>query len=79
MSENYGVDVLGTEGQLAVRASANVTDNLWHLPRPMEVRCLDDSPSAVTVLARRRSSQIGSRWIYQMSVLKSQSSPCTDG
>ncbi len=36
MSENYGVDILGTEGQLAVRASANVRDNLWHLPRPME-------------------------------------------
>ena len=36
MSENYGVDVLGTEGQLAVRASGGVKSNLWHLPRPME-------------------------------------------
>ncbi len=30
---NYGVDVLGTEGQLGVR-SANEA-GLWHLPRPM--------------------------------------------
>jgi predicted dehydrogenase len=36
MSENYGVDVLGTEGQLAMRASGSMTDNLWHLLRPME-------------------------------------------
>ncbi|MCZ6677251.1 MAG: Gfo/Idh/MocA family oxidoreductase [Candidatus Poribacteria bacterium] len=36
MSGNYGVDILGTEGQLAVRASGSVEDNLWHLPRPME-------------------------------------------
>ena len=37
MSENYGVDILGTEGQLAVRPSGTVEEhNLWHLPRPME-------------------------------------------
>ncbi|MBI2192689.1 MAG: Gfo/Idh/MocA family oxidoreductase [Planctomycetes bacterium] len=38
MRPNYGVDVLGTEGQLAVRAAAGVVEgsNLWHLPRPME-------------------------------------------
>ncbi len=36
MSANYGVDVLGTEGQLAVRASRSVDPCLWHLPRPME-------------------------------------------
>ncbi len=33
---NYGVDVLGTEGQLAVRMSGEMTGGLWHLPRPME-------------------------------------------
>jgi predicted dehydrogenase len=36
MSANYGVDILGTEGQLAVRASGSVRENLWHLPRPLE-------------------------------------------
>ena len=36
MSENYGVDVIGTEGQLSVRASGRVGHALWHLPRPME-------------------------------------------
>lgn len=38
MSSNYGVDILGTEGQLAVRAGGAVEQgsNLWHLPRPME-------------------------------------------
>ena len=36
VSTNYGVDVLGTEGQLAVRASSYAAHNLWHLPRPME-------------------------------------------
>jgi predicted dehydrogenase len=37
MSDNYGVDILGSEGQLAVRSSATVAGgNLWHLPRPME-------------------------------------------
>lgn len=35
-NHNYGVDVLGTEGQLAVRASGDVAGGLWHLPRPME-------------------------------------------
>ena len=39
-SSNYGVDVLGTEGQLAVRASQSAGHSLWHLPRPM-----DGSPS----------------------------------
>lgn len=36
MGSNYGVDILGTEGQLAVRASGAVEENLWHLPRPMD-------------------------------------------
>jgi predicted dehydrogenase len=35
-NENYGIDVLGTQGQLAVRASGDYTKSLWHLPRPME-------------------------------------------
>lgn len=35
-SRNYGVDVLGTEGQLAVRATTGLGENLWHLPHPME-------------------------------------------
>jgi predicted dehydrogenase len=38
MGANYGVDVLGTEGQLAVRASGDPAQSLWHLPRPMEGR-----------------------------------------
>lgn len=38
---NYGVDVLGTEGQLAVRSAKAVHNakgghRLWHLPRPLE-------------------------------------------
>jgi predicted dehydrogenase len=33
---NYGLDVLGTEGQLAFRGAVEVDHNLWHLPRPME-------------------------------------------
>ena len=33
---NYGVDVLGAEGQLAVRVSGSNNQHLWHLPRPME-------------------------------------------
>lgn len=36
MSDNYGVDILGTEGQLTVRASRRMDPCLWHLPRPME-------------------------------------------
>jgi predicted dehydrogenase len=36
MGSNYGVDILGTEGQLAVRATGRLKENLWHLPRPME-------------------------------------------
>ncbi len=36
MSANYGVDVLGVEGQLAIRASNRLEHSLWHLPRPME-------------------------------------------
>ena len=36
MGDNYGVDVLGSEGQLAVRASGSIDNGLWHLPRPME-------------------------------------------
>jgi predicted dehydrogenase len=36
MPENYGVDVLGTKGQLALRCSRHVATPLWHLPRPME-------------------------------------------
>lgn len=35
MNSNYGVDILGTEGQLALRAAASEA-KLWHLPRPME-------------------------------------------
>jgi predicted dehydrogenase len=35
-NHNYGVDILGTEGQLSVRASGDVVGGLWHLPRPME-------------------------------------------
>ena len=33
---NYGVDILGTDGQIGVRTSGSVTQGLWHLPRPME-------------------------------------------
>ena len=36
MNNNYGVDVLGTEGQLAIRVSGGLEQSLWHLPRPME-------------------------------------------
>jgi predicted dehydrogenase len=38
MGANYGVDVLGREGQLAVRVSGSARPNLWHLPRPLEGR-----------------------------------------
>lgn len=41
LGANYGVDVLGTRGQLAVRASGHVDQSLWHLPRPMEGRPAD--------------------------------------
>lgn len=36
MSSNYGVDVLGEKGQLAIRCSGGLKENLWFLPRPME-------------------------------------------
>jgi predicted dehydrogenase len=36
MSANYGVDILGEKGQLAVRCVSLLENNLWHLPRPME-------------------------------------------
>jgi predicted dehydrogenase len=37
MSANYGVDLLGAEGQLAVRVGGgNLAESLWHLARPME-------------------------------------------
>jgi predicted dehydrogenase len=35
-SQNYGVDILGSTGQLAVRVSGNERGGLWHLPRTME-------------------------------------------
>lgn len=41
MGENYGVDVLGTEGQLAVRVGGEMAGGLWHLPRPMEGKPAD--------------------------------------
>ena len=34
-NRNYGIDVLGTDGQLATRIS-KTDHHLWHLPRPME-------------------------------------------
>ena len=36
MNSNYGVDILGEKGQLAVRCTGGIKENLWHLPRPME-------------------------------------------
>lgn len=36
MNNNYGVDVLGEKGQLSYRGTGGLTQNLWHLPRPME-------------------------------------------
>ncbi|OGG46563.1 MAG: hypothetical protein A3F84_18605 [Candidatus Handelsmanbacteria bacterium RIFCSPLOWO2_12_FULL_64_10] len=36
MGTNYGVDILGTEGQLAFRGTGALKENLWRLPRPME-------------------------------------------
>jgi predicted dehydrogenase len=42
MISNYGVDILGTEGQLALRAAAHGS-NVWYLPRPMEGRPADAS------------------------------------
>lgn len=37
MSANYGLDVLGTEGQLAVRVGGGrLAESLWYLNRPME-------------------------------------------
>jgi predicted dehydrogenase len=41
MSENYGVDVLGSEGQLSVRIGGELAGGLWHLPRPMEGKPAD--------------------------------------
>jgi predicted dehydrogenase len=35
-NSNFGVDVLGSEGQLAIRAAGDIQQGLWHLPRPME-------------------------------------------
>lgn len=36
MPSNYGIDILGTSGQLSLRCSRYVRHPLWHLPRPME-------------------------------------------
>jgi len=36
MNDNYGIDILGSQGQLAVRTAGSAGQNLWHLPRPME-------------------------------------------
>lgn len=36
MNSNYGVDILGEKGQLSVRCTGGLKENLWHLPRPME-------------------------------------------
>ena len=36
MNTNYGVDILGEKGQLAVRCTGGLKENLWYLPRPME-------------------------------------------
>lgn len=33
---NYGIDILGETGQIAVRATDHINGHLWHLPRPME-------------------------------------------
>ena len=40
-NHNFGVDVLGSEGQLAIRAAGDIQQGLWHLPRPMEGRPSD--------------------------------------
>ena len=40
-NHNYGVDILGSEGQLAIRAAGDIGQSLWHLPRPMEGRPSD--------------------------------------
>ncbi len=36
MAANYGVDILGTSGQLALRCSRHIQSPLWYLARPME-------------------------------------------
>ena len=36
LNTNYGVDILGENGQLAVRCTGALKQNLWHLPRPLE-------------------------------------------
>ncbi len=33
---NYGIDVLGTDGQLSLRVAIKGAQSLWHLPRSME-------------------------------------------
>ena len=36
IGSNYGIDILGEKGQIAVRAVDSLHKYLWHLPRPME-------------------------------------------
>jgi len=36
MSENLGITIVGTLGQLALHCSRHVNRQLWHLPRPMQ-------------------------------------------
>ena len=37
-NHNYGVDIFGSTGQLAVRTSGDLSESLWRLPRPMDGR-----------------------------------------
>ena len=37
-NHNYGVDIFGSAGQIAVRTSGDLAESLWHLPRPMDGR-----------------------------------------
>jgi len=36
IGSNYGIDILGEDGQIAVRSTDRLNGHLWHLPRPME-------------------------------------------
>lgn len=80
-SENYGVDILGSEGQLAVRAAGAIPGGLWHLPRPMEGKPSDLGDWQVVDLGQvnARNSTIASMYKAFAQAIEAETEPPGSG
>ena len=79
-SPNYGVDVLGRDGQLAVRSSKAVDHRLWHLPRPMEGSPAEFGDwTGVDLGAAENESQIAVMYRELMAAVENDTEPPASG